>query len=321
MEIYPKDFCIFVASHISKQKRINLLLQCLHSLIKQNMVICIYVSISFENKTLMDECIHKISQDECINNCAFLNILVRENKCSQMQHIYLLFEETNKNHKWMMFCDDDDEYLENRSFKIGEQVVLHEHQIKNTEMELAGIYESTFGKNHREHGHEYWCYCVHKDILLDFFHHLKDKQEIIEHPCCDVLFSAYLRRKGNKWLFGRLQEKQYMYRENNNDDSVTHFITSQQNKYTNLSVPPSKDSNEWDDYVKEYNHFLNENMHAFMHDLFVLSISGIEFDVFLKREFLANYAILDYVDQNHIHKLKEKHKNWTTIFQSMYEIK
>ena len=100
-----------------------------------------------------------------------------------------------------------------------------------------------------------------------------------------------------------------MYRENNNDDSVTHFITSQQNKYTNLSVPPSKDSNEWDDYVKEYNYFLNENMHAFMHDLFVLSISGIEFDVFLKREFLANYAILDYVDQNHIHKLKEKHKN------------
>ena len=149
----------------------------------------------------------------------------------------------------------------------------------------------------------------------------KDKQEIIEHPCCDVLFSAYLRRKDNRWLFGRLQEKQYMYRENNNDESITHFITSQQNKYTNTSSPPVKNSNEWNKYITDFNNFLNVNMHAFLHDLFVLSISGIEFDAFLKREFLANYAILDYVDQNHIHKLKEKHKNWTTIFQSMYEIK
>lgn len=321
MEIHPKDFCIFVASHISKQKRINLLLQCLHSLIKQNMVICIYVSISFDNKTLMDECIHKVSQDECINKCAFLNILVRENKCSQMQHIHLLFEETNKNHKWMMFCDDDDQYLEDRTFKIGEQIVLYQDQLKNTVLELAGIYESTFGKDHRQHGHEYWCYCVHKDILLDFFLHLKDKEEIVKHPCCDVLLSEYLRRKSNQWLFGRLKEKQYLYRNNNNSESITHFITSQQAKYTNTSIPPSKNSDEWKVYVKEFNNFLTENLDIFMHDLFVLCITNMDFDTYLKREFLANYEILDYVDQEHIQKLKENHKKWTTIFQSMYEIK
>ena len=54
MEIYPKDFCIFVASHISKQKRINLLLQCLHSLIKQNMVICIYEDLALLITTYED---------------------------------------------------------------------------------------------------------------------------------------------------------------------------------------------------------------------------------------------------------------------------
>ena len=321
MEIYPKDFCIFVASHISKQQRIILLFECLSSLIQQNMSIYIYVSISFENKSLMDACIQKISQDESINNCAFLNILVRENKCSQMQHIYLLYQETNKSHKWIMFCDDDDKYLKDRTFKIGEQTVLYEHQLKNTELELGGIYESTFGKDHREHGHEYWCYCVHKDILLDFFHHLKDNEEIIKHPCCDVLLSEYLRRKSNQWLFGRLKEKQYLYRNNNNDESITHFITSQQKKYTNTSIPPSKNSNEWKHYLKEFNDFLTENINIFMHDLFVLCITNMDFQTYLKREFLANYAILDYVDQNHIQKLKENHEKWTTIFQSMYEIK
>ena len=321
MEIHPKDFCIFVASHISKQKRIDLLIQCLHSLIKQKMHICIYVSISFENKALMDECIHKVSQNETINSCAFLNILVRENKCSQMQHIHLLFEETNKNHKWIMFCDDDDQYLEDRTFKIGEQIVLYEEQIKNTVLKLAGVYESTFGKDHRQHGHEYWCYCVHKDILLDFFNQIKHKEEIVKHSCCDVLFSEYLRRKGNHWIFGRLKEKQYLYRNNNNDESITHFITSQQTKYTIKTSPPSKESDTWKKYIQDFNNFLTENLDIFMHDLFVLCVTNIEFNTYLKREFLANYEIISYVNQDHIQKLKEKHKEWTTFFQSMYEIK
>lgn len=321
MEINPKDYCIFIASHISKQPRIMLLIKCLHSLIKQRMRVCIYISISFENKELMDECIEKVSQDDLINRCAFLNILIRNNKCSQMQHFQILHEKTKSHHKWIMFCDDDDEYLEDRTIKFGEQTVLIEHQIMNTKMKLAGVYESTFKKDHREHGHEYWCYCIHSDILSDFFHKLKDEFEIIEQPCCDVLLSEYLRRKENKWLFGRLEEKLYMYRDNNNDDSITHFITSQQSKYTNTSIPPPKHTNEWYKYIQDFNDFLKNNMHAFIHDLFVLCINNIRFDKFLKREFLANYEILDCIDQQYIELLKEKHRKFTTFFQSIYEIK
>lgn len=321
MEIHPKDYCIFIASHISKHQRINMLIECLYSLIRQRMRICIYISISFENKELMDECAKKIYKDDLINRCAFLNILIRDNKCSQMQHFQLLHEETKSYHKWIMFCDDDDKYLENRTFRVGEHIVILEHQIMNTEMRLAGVYESTFGKNHREHGHEYWCYCVHSDILSDFFHKLKDELEIIEQPCCDVLLSEYLRRKGNKWLFGRLQEKLYIYRDNNNDESVTHFITSQQNKYTNTSIPPKKDSNTWEKYIKDFNDFLKNNIHAFIHDLFVLCVKNISFDKFLRREFLANYEIIKYIDQQHIELLKEKHTKFTALFQSIYEIK
>lgn len=321
MEIHPKDFCIFVASHITKQERIPLLVECLESLINQKMSITIYVSISFDNEVLMKEAFKNITENQCTKNCAFLNILVRENKCSQMHHFEMLCKEMDNCHKWIMFCDDDDKYLPDRTFKIGEQIVLHEDYVKNSLLSVAGVYESTFEKDHREHGHEYWNYCIRKDILTHFFQKIEKNINIIDHPCCDVLLSAYLRRKDNKWLFGRLKEKQYVYRENNNDESITHFITSQQNKYTNTSTPPVKDSNEWDKYISDFNDFLNENMHAFMHDLFVLSIGNIEFDAFLKREFLANYEILNYVDQEHIQKLKENHKKWTTIFQSMYEIK
>ena len=50
-----------------------------------------------------------------------------------------------------------------------------------------------------------------------------------------------------------------------------------------------------------------------MHDLFVLCVTNIEFNTYLK-EFLANYEIISYVNQDHIQKLKEKHKEWTTFF-------
>ena len=323
MEIHPKDFCILIASHISNSERITLLIECLNSLIAQIMSITIYVSISFETENIMNEAFAKITEDQNIKSCAFLNILVRERKCSQMHHIEMLCKEIDTCHKWIMFCDDDDKYLKERTFKIGEQIVLHEKYIEEKEMDmkLGGIYESTFNKNHREHGHEYWCYCIHKNILVDFFNKLANKINIIDHPCCDVLLSEYLRRKNDNLYFGQIKEKLYWYREKDNNNSITHYITSQQDKYTNKSVPPSKDSNEWEEYISNFNTFVKTNKDIFMHDLFVLSITGIDFDAFLKREFLANYEILEYIDQQHIQLLKEKHRKFTTFFQSIYEIK
>ena len=88
----------------------------------------------------------------------------------QMHHIEMLCKEIDTCHKWIMFCDDDDKYLKERTFKIGEQIVLHEKYIEEKEMDifLYCLYESTFNKNHREHGHEYWCYCIHKNYWLIF---------------------------------------------------------------------------------------------------------------------------------------------------------
>jgi hypothetical protein len=321
MEIHPKDYCIFIASHVSKHERIPFFKDCLLSLIKQKMPICIYVSISFKNEELKQSTLEMIIEHKTINSCGFLNILVRKDQCSQMQHFQLLLEEINDRHKWIMFCDDDDTYDTERTYKIACLITLGVQQYTNHAFfKIAGLYESTYGKDHREHRHEYWCYCVHKDIITTFYTQLQNNKDVLEHSCCDVLFGEYLRRKSQEWGYLRLTETCYHYRTDENPESITHFITSQQNKYTNRSIPPSKEDPTWEEYIQGYNNFLHENMKAFEHDLYVLCVIGIEFDAFLKREFLANYSILNYVDSCHVEGLRAKHNYWIPIFRSIYEI-
>tara|TARA_X000000950_G_C13791464_1_gene609516 strand:- start:6 stop:974 length:969 start_codon:yes stop_codon:yes gene_type:complete len=321
MEIHPKDYCIFIASHVSKHERIPFIKDCLLSLIEQKMPISIYVSISFKNEELKQTTLEMITQHEIINSCGFLNILVRKNQCSQMQHFQLLLEEINDRHKWIMFCDDDDTYHKERTYKISYLITLGVEQYNNHPfLNIAGLYECVNDKDHRQQRQEYWSYCVHKNVITTFYTQLQNYVDVLKHSCCDVLFAEYLRRKSKEWGFLRLTESCYHYRTDENPESITHFITSQQKKYTNKSIPPSKDDPSWKEYINGYNQFLHENMSAFEHDLYVLCIMGIEFDEFLKREFLANYSILDYVDSCHVERLRAKYDYWIPLFRSIYEI-
>ena len=161
MEIHPKDYCIFIASHVSKHERIPFFKDCLLSLIEQKMPICIYVSISFKNEELKQTTLEMITQHETINSCGFLNILVRNNQCSQMQHFQLLLEEINNKHKWIMFCDDDDTYHKERTYKIGCLISMGVQQFTNHPiLNIAGLYESVNDKDHRQNRYEYWCYWI-----------------------------------------------------------------------------------------------------------------------------------------------------------------
>ena len=42
---------------------------------------------------------------------------------------YLLFEETNKNHKWTIFCDDD-QYLEDRTLRLKDKLCYMKNKLK-----------------------------------------------------------------------------------------------------------------------------------------------------------------------------------------------
>ena len=80
MEVYPKDFCILMASHISYEHRIPFLVECLESLVKQSLSVPIYVSMSFENKELQEKTILNVESQETILNCPLLKLYVNQKK-------------------------------------------------------------------------------------------------------------------------------------------------------------------------------------------------------------------------------------------------
>ena len=77
--------------------------------------------------------------------------------------------------KYIAFCDDDDSYKTDRVENIIKSINNGEERIKNSEnITFAGLYESHCQKDHREHRHEYWCYCVNR-VIIDFFYEIIKK--------------------------------------------------------------------------------------------------------------------------------------------------
>uniref|UniRef100_A0A6C0IPI8 Glycosyltransferase 2-like domain-containing protein n=1 Tax=viral metagenome TaxID=1070528 RepID=A0A6C0IPI8_9ZZZZ len=288
------------------------------------MKISIYLSISFETDDLVSELDKQLQNNDTISSCGFLNIYRRQKKTSQMLHFYLLLETCKLSHEWIMFCDDDDTYEPNRSMHIAKIITTAKHQIENEttgQLHLAGVYESTFGKSHRQHRHEYWCYCVNKQLLEDFYNIIYVHPEVINDKCCDVLFAEYLRRKANNWIFLQLPVKYYNYRVENNADSVTGNIKAKQSKYTLTTKPPDIASNVWSEYVFGWNEYVHENMPGYLHDTYLRSIVGCSLDTILQSEFLANYPLLPFVDKDHEEKISKKHAYLREVCNELYDIK
>jgi len=313
MDIKINDFCVVIASHISKEQRIQYLIECLHSLIHQDVVIPIYLSISFSSIQL-----NKLTLNTIYRNVQHkhLFIIVRSEKTPQMRHIYYLYDEVLKNHKWIMFCDDDDTYNINRTLKIMTYITHFSNQIEH----LAGLYESTFGKNHKEQRHEYWMYCVHYNILQQFYKIVSKYPNIMDNTCCDVFFAEFIRRLKYEKIFIQMKENYYNYRIDNNEESITGFIKSKQPNYRNILHPPTIQSSEFEKYVVSFNHFFADNLHIYLHDTYLRTIVGTSFDLILQNELLANYSILEYIDKKNIDELKIIHEELLKICKELYEI-
>jgi len=319
MEDFSNTLCIVIASHISNQKRINYLVECLGSLVRQSVPISIYLSISFENETFKNDLLSNINKNDPSYNK--LNIRIRDQKTPQMRHISLLLPEIENKHNWVMFCDDDDTYEENRVEQIAKNIYTGDYQSTHMyQKKLAGLYESTFGKDHREHRHEYWCYCVNVDVMKTFYNRLNTNPDIIDNKCCDVLFAEYLRRLNTDYLFCRLDEKLYNYRVEDNSDSITGFIKGNQHKYVRLNNPPSIMDPSFSDYVVDWNDCLYENMDVYIHDVFLRTIVGCNLDYILRAEFRADYELLPFVDNCHVDKITEKHNYWRDTCNKLFDI-
>lgn len=318
-QIFINSFCIVIASHLSNSKRILYLIECLESLLNQTIPISIYLSISFNNDAIREEFLNNY---KIMDLCNKIFLVIREHKTPQMRHIYMLSPELEKKHKWIMFCDDDDSYDNNRVEQIIKYIysgLIQCSQIPNKK--LIGLYESTFGKDHREHRHEYWCYCINIDIIRQFYEKLADYPDIIDNKCCDVLFAEYLRRANENLLYSRINEKLYNYRVDNNSDSITGFIKGNQTKYIRNREPPSIMDISFSEYVVDWNEYLYENLDIYLHDVFLRTIVGSDLDFILKSEFKADYAIVPYTDNDILIQIKNKHEYWRELCNNLYDIK
>jgi hypothetical protein len=294
----------------------------------QTVPVAIYLSISFETEDLRKECldIERLSPDSLRKNPRF-HLRIRGNKTQQMIHIRMIYEEVIgtgqdiETGPWIMFCDDDDTYEPDRCEKIIKEIELSQEESRKIGIKLAGLYESTFSKDHRQHRHEYWCYCVHVEMLQRFYEKLRDFPEIVENKCCDVLFAEYLRRSGPDYAFCRSVETMYHYRIEENSDSITGSIKENQHRYTRLGEPPAITSIDFAEYVVDWNESLYKNMDVYLHDVFLRTIVGCNLEYILNAEFKADSSLFSFVDSCHLDKIKEYHDRVRKACDGLFDIR
>jgi hypothetical protein len=317
MDNFVNSLCIVIASHLSNTKRICYLIECLESLLKQTVPISVYLSISFQTQEIKEDFLKTNRLSEL---CSKINLRIEERKTPQMRHFYLLYPELQRKHNWVMFCDDDDTYEPNRVERISQNIYSGDTQCKQMNKTLAGLYESTFGKDHREHRHEYWCYCVNIEMLGKFYEKLIDYPDIIDNKCCDVLFAEYLRRSSPDHLYCQLKENLYNYRVEENSDSITGYIKGNQQKYTRFNQSPGITDINFADYVVDWNECLYENMEVYLHDIFLRTIVGCDLDYILKAEFRSDSELFGFVDSCHLEKIKKNHQYWRGACDKLFDI-
>jgi hypothetical protein len=319
MSINTSEACIIIASHISNPKRIDHLSECLHSLLNQTCPIAIYLSISFENENLQQCFAEMFSKTPEFAN-SFMYLLIKSTKTPQMRHMYELLPLIEKTHNWIMFCDDDDTYEPTRVETILKNIAscLHTVETQMHNKRFIGVYESTNGKDHRQQRHEFWCYCVHLNVLQNFMDIVAPHADVLDHSCCDVLFGEYLRRMNPDFLYAAVNTPLYNYRVTDNSDSITGAIQTH-NKLVRRAREITLDN--MNECAKELNDYLNTDLSIYLHDTFLRTLVGTTFDNILHAEFKSEIEILHLIDRVHIIKILNLHNRIREICNLLYHVK
>jgi hypothetical protein len=310
--------CIIIASHISNPKRIGHLFECLSSLLTQTIVVPIYLSISFENKELQNQYATLFSGITRLHD-TMLHTIVRTEKTPQMRHMDKLIPLIENKHDWLLFCDDDDTYEPQRVEIFVNTIVKSLNDITQIpDNQFVGIYESVEGKPHTEKRQEYWCYCVHVQLLIRFMEILRPYPDVIDNKCCDVLFGEYLRRLNSKMLYAIVNLKLYNYRIDNNSDSITGEIKQLGNV---VRKPMDVTPDNMEECAKDLDKYLDEHIDIYIHDTYLRTIVGMDFDTILKYEFMNEYNVLGLVKKEHMQKIYDFHSRLRQVANLVFDVK
>lgn len=312
----PVSSCIVIASHLSKINRVPYLFECLDSLLSQTIVIPIYLSISFETHEINCEFAKQFIARPYLHN-DMLYLYARDKKTPQMRHMFELFPILKQQYHWIFFCDDDDTYQPTRVEHFLTEIQKAVKNFSRTNRIVQGAYESHAKKDHRHQRHEFWSYCINMRVFEQFYNTLNDYPEIVDQTCCDILFAEYLRRHSYTDIYVRINSKFYNYRTND-AESVTGEIQNTSKEVRQARKVTDENRLEC---ASELNAFLDENIHMYLHDVFLFTIVGQDFDFILQAEFKSEYCIRDLVRPEHIEKMQHLHTHLKEICDRLYAIK
>ena len=218
--------CIIVSSHISKSYRLKYLCECLQSLLEQTVIVPIFLSISFENN-LVQNVYHKFMEKNGLLDNTNITTFERKTKMSQFRHIFSVFKNIKNDYDYIMFCDDDDTYVNNR-VELFIDAIEGSLVVMDSSKKLVGVYEQKNKETHIVKFHEYWSYCISSIFIQQFITKITDGgfDKYVDHDFFDVLFSSYLRFLDSSHVFVSYQLKLYNYRKNTTDSVVANIINT-----------------------------------------------------------------------------------------------
>lgn len=296
--------CIIIPSHINHVSRTKMLISCLQSLLNQTFKISIYLSISFEtelDKTLFNKFIGK---NNLINNLIndLLFIIYREKKTSQFRHIEKVVNKIKDEYNYVMFCDDDDTY-ENNRVEIFMSLIRNEKIPKDKI--FVGVCEGT--------KHEYWSYCVNVEFITRFMSEIKinNYDYYIDYKMCDMLFMRYLKCLDNKHYFAQTDKKLYNY--NKVENSITGKIKI--NNDINHKRIQQREIN-FKIFIQSINKQLEENIEDHKDNVMLFYLwRQFSFEQILTFILKENYKYKNKINKTILERLKFEYDNIKNLYK------
>lgn len=262
---------ILIPCHISYEGQIELLDECISSLLEQILKPkSIYISISFENDTYKMS-FKSILQKYGISTNPKINFKISKEKKHQMEHLHNISSNIgDTDYDMLMFCDDDDTYHYERitafvtAFNYGKENSItrkfggvREHVDLTTNNSVSPSLEMP----------EYWCYGIVPNAIVEFFSFFKGKYYmLLQHKFGDLYFRHYLRKNSNYYEWTGIVDRDFgftLYNYNiNNPNSICGKIKRGiGNKYDNIltKVLYCRSEKHFNDIMKQNEQLYNIN--------------------------------------------------------------
>lgn len=249
------QIAILVPCHLKFHTQFYFIKRCIKSLLNQTYKCDILLSISFESDELKNKFYDIIKNNFDLKN---INYIECNEKKSQMEHLYNLSNHI-KNYDYLTFCDDDDEYENDRIELLFKKI--NTMSLKHN-IEYLGCSERPYKQPKTKNFLvAYASYMIKPIIFTTFFDKIKHIKKYLKSKDCWVLFNNYLQIilwKTNKIFYYKIYDCLYKmeYFNCNSVSAINECKKYSKKKLIKLYMKLSLFSNnnyKINDLLKQYN--------------------------------------------------------------------